>query len=69
MTSLLKYLWGSGSPQAAASKPQSTIADITLPSGLYIIRNVATDTVVDLSGAHRQDGTPAVGWYVHLSNR
>ncbi|GAB1192716.1 hypothetical protein APSETT444_001911 [Aspergillus pseudonomiae] len=65
MTSLLKYFWGSGSPQAAASKPQSTIADVTLPSGLYVIRNVATDTVVDLSGAHRQDGTPAVGWHFH----
>ncbi|GAB1202598.1 hypothetical protein APSETT445_001217 [Aspergillus pseudonomiae] len=59
------YFWGSGSPQAAASKPQSTIADVTLPSGLYVIRNVATDTVVDLSGAHRQDGTPAVGWHFH----
>ncbi|KAE8332756.1 ricin B lectin domain-containing protein [Aspergillus sergii] len=65
MTAVLKYLWGSTSSQASSPSPQSTIADITFPSGLYIIRNVATDTVVDLTGAHRQDGTPAVGWHYH----
>ncbi|KDE84744.1 hypothetical protein AO1008_00038 [Aspergillus oryzae 100-8] len=65
MTSLFKYLWGSSTSQASSPSPQSTIADIIFPSGLYIIRNVATDTVVDLTGAHRQDGTPAVGWHYH----
>ncbi|KAE8374396.1 ricin B lectin domain-containing protein [Aspergillus bertholletiae] len=65
MTSLLNYFWRSGSSQSPPPNPQSVIGDIPFPSGLYIIRNIATNTVIDIIRAQQQDNSPAVGWHFH----
>ncbi|KAF7585123.1 hypothetical protein BBP40_012319, partial [Aspergillus hancockii] len=61
MASLFKYVWGSS--QTTPPKPTSTTTSPPVQPGLYIIRSVATDTVVNLTSAPGTNGAQVVGWH------
>ncbi|KAE8151449.1 ricin B lectin domain-containing protein [Aspergillus avenaceus] len=60
MTSLLSYLWGT--PKASATEPRSYTPPTFPTPGIYVIRSLAAELVIDLSSAARDDGTKVVAW-------
>ncbi|KAE8356075.1 ricin B lectin domain-containing protein [Aspergillus coremiiformis] len=63
MASIFKYIRSSGSSHNPPPRSESAIASTSFPSGLYVIHNVAANTVVALADSQKPNASQVVGWH------